>query len=206
MPQDLLTIGHSAHPIEAFLALLTRHHVTAIADVRSTPYSRRNPQFNRESLARTLAEHGIAYVFLGAELGARSADPSCYVDGQARYDRIAATPLFHEGLRRLERGMQAHRVALMCAEADPITCHRTILVCRSLRACGIEIAHILADGGLEPQADAEARLVSLTHAGQAGLFDAGDPVERAYDLQADRIAYRPGDRGRRPSRPSDREV
>ncbi|HEM47409.1 MAG TPA: DUF488 family protein, partial [Alphaproteobacteria bacterium] len=111
------------------------------------------------------------------------------------YERIAATPLFHEGLRRLERGMQSHRVALMCAEADPIMCHRTILVCRTLRGTGVEIAHILADGRLEPQADAEARLVSLTRAGQAGLFDSSDPVERAYALQAERIAYRPGDRG-----------
>jgi uncharacterized protein (DUF488 family) len=190
MPRDLLTIGHSSLPIDTFLSLLTGHAVTAVADVRSTPYSRRHPQFNRETLARTLAEHGIAYVFLGAELGARSADPACYVDGQARYDRIAATPLFREGLARLERGMHSHRVALMCAEADPIACHRTILVCRTLRGTGIEIAHILADGRLETQVDAEARLVARTRADQAGLFESSDPVERAYDLQAERIAYR----------------
>jgi uncharacterized protein (DUF488 family) len=88
---EVLTIGHSTHPIETFLGLLHQHGVTAVADVRSAPYSRFNPQFNKDALEHDLKEHGIRYVFLGRELGARSDDPSCYDKGRVQYGRLART-------------------------------------------------------------------------------------------------------------------
>jgi uncharacterized protein (DUF488 family) len=190
MPRTLLTIGHSSHTAEAFVDLLKRHGVTAVADVRSTPFSRRHPQFDRGTLRRTLAAHEIAYAFLGVELGARPTDPECYVGEQASYERIAATELFAEGLARLRRGIASHRVAVMCAEGEPIECHRMILVCRHVRGPGLAIEHILADGRLEPNVETEARLVKRTRAAQGRLFEGDDPVERAYAIQAERIAYR----------------
>lgn len=196
MTGKLLTIGHSSHSASRFVELLNNHGVTAVCDVRSIPYSRRNPQFNREEIAETLEGHGIRYVFLGKELGARSDDPSCYVDGQAVYERIAATPLYKQGLERVIGGADSYLVALMCAEADPLTCHRTILVCRSLRSPELSIAHILPDGRLERNEEAEKRLMQITKLIQASFFESGNPIERAYEVQAEKIAYtRPAPEG-----------
>jgi len=196
---ELFTVGHSTHPAERLVELLVRHRVTAVCDVRSTPYSRRNPQFNRETLAATLVASGIDHLFLGRELGARSEDPGCYVHGQVRYDRLAATVLFREGLERVLAAMQEQTVALMCAEAEPLACHRTILVCRHLRGRVEGIAHIHADGRLERHGEAEQRLVRMTKVGQGELFEGGDVVERAYERQGKRIGYRdPGAVERRP--------
>ena len=147
MSEPIYTIGHSTHPIETFLELLGMHGVTAVCDVRSTPYSRMNPQFNRETLLQVLRERNIEYVFLGRELGARRDEPGCYIDGQAAYERIAELPAFIEGLARLRRGMDRHVVAIMCAEKEPLDCHRTILICRHLHRCGVRIHPMLAAGG-----------------------------------------------------------
>ncbi len=125
--QPLLTIGHSHHSLDNFIALLQQHKVTALADVRPLPYSRRFPHFCRAVLEKQLLQAAIHYVFLGKELGARPANPNCYVDGKAVYEYIAATPKFSQGIQRLLKGVQSHRIALMCAEKDPITCHRAIL-------------------------------------------------------------------------------
>ena len=112
----VLTIGHSTHALEAFVALLQEHYVNAVADVRSAPYSRFNPQFNREPLAEALGSEAIRYVFLGDALGGRSDDPACYEGGRIRYDRVAATQSFRSGLTRVVQGAARYRIALMCAE------------------------------------------------------------------------------------------
>jgi uncharacterized protein (DUF488 family) len=138
--------------------LLDKHGVTAIADVRSHPYSR-TEHFRRKPLEEGLRARGIEYVFLGRELGARRDEPECFVEGRAAYDLIAELPAFKEGLVRLRRGMERHVVAMMCAEKEPLDCHRTILICRRFRQSGVCIRHILANGELEEHADTERRLV-----------------------------------------------
>ena len=155
----VLTIGHSTHALDAFIALLQWHHVTAVADVRSAPYSRFNPQFNREPFAKALEAEGIRYVPLGNELGGRSDDPACYEDGRILYDRVAATESFRSGLARVVQGAARYRITLMCAEKEPLDCHRTLLVARALAAQGVDIAHIHADGALEPHRAAMDRLL-----------------------------------------------
>jgi uncharacterized protein (DUF488 family) len=188
----IFTIGHSNTGVETCIALLQRHDVTAVADVRSHPYSRYLPHFSRPALQAALRAEGIAYVFLGRELGARPEDPACYVDGRAPYDRIAATPLFAAGLERLRRGMREARIALLCAEKDPLTCHRAILVCRHLRRPGLAIEHILADGSLESQHALEQRLLLAHGLQQTSFLDPRSPreaIEEAYDRQGARIAY-----------------
>ena len=186
----IYTIGHSNHKIERFLDLLSVHQITAVADVRSTPYSRRNPQFNREKLLQSLAERDVRYVFLGEELGARSKDRSCYNDGKVVYARLAATELFQEGIRRLKTGASEHRVAIMCAEKDPLDCHRTILVARRIVADGVDVAHILATGTLETHAEAMARLRHRLKIPEGDMFRTDVQLDdEAYALQEERIAY-----------------
>src|ERR1700704_3164996 len=120
MTEAVYTIGHSTHSIEKFVELLGRAQITAVSDVRSRPYSRMNPQFNRENLKQSLSANGIKYVFLGKELGARSEDHSCYRNGQVQYDLLARTDLFKQGIERILEGTQKYRVALMCAEKEPL--------------------------------------------------------------------------------------
>lgn len=191
MRKRIYTVGHSTHSLEKLLVLLKRHDVSAVADVRSSPYSRFNPQFNREPFKAALKKEEIAYVFLGRELGARSEDRRCYEDGKVQYSRLAQTELFQEGLSRIEQGMTTHRVALLCAEKDPLTCHRTILVCRHLVDRGIEAHHILEDGRLESHGEALDRLLSeLNYCPENELFDGRDElIEAAYTRRGNQIAY-----------------
>jgi uncharacterized protein (DUF488 family) len=174
---NMLTIGHSTHEFERFVALLKEHRVTALGDVRSSPYSRMFPQYGREALQRALKEHDIGYVFLGGELGARSDNPECYVNGKVQYGRIAATDRFQQSIQRVIKGASRHRIALMCAEKDPLECHRTLLVAKAIVACGQAVGHILADGGIESHDDAMSRL----------LVEEGYPLKDMYLTRAQLI-------------------
>ncbi|HWK48644.1 MAG TPA: DUF488 domain-containing protein [Steroidobacter sp.] len=182
------TVGHSNHPIAHFLQLLQGQGVTLLADVRSTPYSRFNPQFRRDVLAEELARHDIDYLFLGEELGARSRDPSCYADGRVSYIKLAATDLFRQGIDRLLTAAKSHTVAIMCAEKDPLDCHRTILVARELVKRGEKVLHILANGEIEPHDQAMQRLREKLKIEPTDLFG-GDTNEQAYELRGQQIAY-----------------
>jgi len=192
MITTLFTIGYSGRSLDEFIALLKQFKITALCDVRSMPYSSRNPQFNRESLQKDLKSQNIEYIFLGEELGARSKDPSSYVAGKALYSKIAELPLFKQGLERIKLGMEKNYVlALMCAEKDPLSCHRSILICRNLRDVNIDIRHIIDNKSIETQSDLEQRLVKQLKI-SPDLFKDTEPtdtVERAYDIQGDRIAY-----------------
>jgi len=184
--KTLYTIGHSNHPIEKFLNLLEQHGITAIGDVRSHPYSRYHPQFNYRSLKSVLEAHDIAYVFLGKELGGKTDDLSCYHENQVQYARIAETEAFQNGLARLKQGINNYQIALMCAEKEPLNCHRTILVCRYLRADYLNIQHVLADGNLETQVEIEQRLITML---KIPPMDIVQQIEQAYDKQGKKIAY-----------------
>ena len=186
----VLTIGHSNHSLETFVALLQQHGVSALADVRSAPYSRFNPQFNRRALEDSLKTIGMRYVFLGRALGGRPDDPSCYENGRVRYDLLARTPLFREGLERVVEGAGRERIALMCAEKEPLDCHRTILVGRSLAERGVAVAHILADGSLEPHDETMGRLLDSMGLPRGDLLQSREQlIEEALAHRERRIAY-----------------
>jgi uncharacterized protein (DUF488 family) len=192
MSQHVYTIGHSNHTAEAFLELLRTHTISAVADVRSKPRSSYNPQFDREMLTATLKKHGISYVFLGFELGARSNDPDCYEHGKVKYDRLARTKTFQAGLERIRTGAESHRIALMCAEKEPLECHRTILVTRQLCILGFTVDHIHADGHLESHHEAMLRLCAQLRLreNEHHLFRTDqDLLDDAYSMQEKRIAY-----------------
>lgn len=188
MPVMIYTIGHSNHTLTHFLGLLQGQGVTLLADVRSTPYSRFNPQFRREPLAESLTKAGIEYLFLGEELGARSKDRSCYEEGRVSYRKLAATELFRQGIERLLAAARTHTVAIMCAEKDPLDCHRTILVARELQQTGASIAHILATGGVESHEQSMQRLRDKLKLEERDLFGV-DQNEQAYELRGQQIAY-----------------
>jgi uncharacterized protein (DUF488 family) len=195
MEQRVYTIGHSNHEFAKLLSVLQKHGVTAVGDVRSAPYSKRYPQFSREPLEKALREARIAYAFLGKELGARSEDPACYENGTVKYDRLAKTELFQSGLDRVERGLEQHTLALMCAEKEPLHCHRTLLVARQVEARGIRVEHILADGSVEPHVDTVARLLRLLRQPEADLFRSPEQVVAdAYEAWGNKIAFTRNDR------------
>lgn len=186
----LFTIGHSTRAIEEFIGLLRENGVTAVADVRSSPYSRHSPQFNADALQRSLRDHQVHYVSLGEELGARRDEPECYVEDVAAYPLIAKTAAFARGMERLRTGLKSQQIALLCAERDPLTCHRMILVCRHLRE-ECEIVHIIGAGENEGQASAEARLLKVVGLPDRDLFrDREDLIDEAYSIQGDQIAFR----------------
>ncbi len=190
-PQNpVLTIGHSTHSLKVFLDLLRRHSVTAVADVRSSPYSRFNPQFNKETLEGDLKKQGIKYVFLGRELGGRSDDPACFENGRVSYTRLAQTELFNSGVERLIRGLSDYRIALMCAEKEPLQCHRTLLVAHALVERGVEVEHILANGKLESYQASMERLLDLVGLPHQDLFRSRDElVSEALALKEEQVAY-----------------
>jgi uncharacterized protein (DUF488 family) len=185
------TIGHSNQTLESFLLALRTHSITAVADVRSYPYSNANPQFDRETLVEALEAARIAYVYLGKELGARTDDPGCYVDGKVQYDRLAQTKSFEKGLARVQRGMEKYQVALMCAEGEPLACHRAILVSRYLHESGLAVKHILRDASLEDHEASMARLTRLLDLDDNHFFrDQSEVISEAYRIQGEKIAYK----------------
>ena len=177
----IFTIGHSNHPSDTFIDLLRHHAVEEVLDVRSSPYSRYASQFNKEALAQMLSNlpNGpISYVYLGAELGGRPPDPSCYYpDGRVNYDRIAETDSFDVALRRLVHNADERRIAVMCSEKEPLTCHRTLLIAQALTERGVDVHHILADGSLEIHQATMERLMDLFKLPHNGdLFRSRDEV------------------------------
>ncbi|WIY27382.1 DUF488 domain-containing protein [Parasedimentitalea psychrophila] len=187
----IFTIGHSTQTFESFVKLLKTHSITAIGDVRSSPYSRHAPQFNTDALKMALKESEIAYVFLGKELGARSDDSSCYVGNAVSYEKLAQTSLFQNGIKRVVDGSARYRVALMCSERDPTECHRTILVSKVLEERGAKVNHILGSGQLESHRDTMLRVLDILGTPRGDMLDSQDElISQAYEGREKQIAYR----------------
>lgn len=213
MTKHLFTVGHSNLSLEEFIRLLKKHQVNAIADVRSHPYSSYLSHFNRDLLKFELLKAKFKYVFLGDELGARPKDLSCYINNKAVYSKIADSNDFQNGIKRIVVGLNKYRVALMCAEKDPISCHRTILICKHLRQLDIEIDHIIDDKTLESQGQLEDRLLDLhgfdlqhnrlkipkilqldlfssVQSSTTSFISKEEFLEQAYLIQENKIAYK----------------
>ena len=192
MVATVWTVGHSDLETGQFLRLLVRQGVTAVADLRSEPYSRHAPQFCKRDLKDALRDAGIGYVFLGRELGGRTDEAGLLTDGRVDFEKLAGAPDFLVGLDRLRHGAATHRVALLCAEKDPLHCHRALLVSRHLRGPTLEVQHIHADGTLESHVALERRLLEAHGLGEEDLFTPFETrLHRAYVRQAERVAFRP---------------
>lgn len=147
----IFTIGHSNHKIEYFISLLQKYNIDTLIDIRSHPYSRHAPQFNRKNLSISIKNAGIKYIFLGHQLGGRPENIGFYDSkGRLIYERLSHSPLFLEGIAIIEKGLrEGDKIALMCSEEDPGICHRRLLVGRFLEKKNIEVSHIRGNGNLE---------------------------------------------------------
>jgi len=164
----IYSIGHSNHVIEKFLQLLELHRIDVLVDVRSVPASRFAPQFGHARLRASVVDAAREYVFLGKELGGRPGGAEYYDDeGHVLYGVRAAAPDFVDGLARLAELSARRRVAILCSEENPESCHRRLLVSRALAPRGIGVEHIRGDGRLQQ----ESELAPMEDA-QGGLFDA----------------------------------
>src|SRR5580698_6132917 len=188
---DLFSVGHSNIPADRFVALLHAAGVNAVADVRSTPYSRVFPWFSRKPLEQRLATAGIAYLPYGETLGGRPRAQNLYRDGVADYEAMAESAEFQDGLGRLQSDADKHRVCLMCAEREPLDCHRCLLVARALTERGLTVGHILHDGAIESHVATEQRLLDWA-ATEDDLFTTGQMqrIAAAYQRRARAVAYR----------------
>lgn len=149
----LFTIGHSRHAIGHFTKLLHAHAIARLVDVRSHPSSKWAAHFDRAALAQLPGTQGIYYVFLGRQLGGRPEDRAFYrADGSVDYVRRAAAPDFVAGIEQLVELARDRRAVILCAEEDPVNCHRRRLVAPALHRAGLEVVHIRGDGRLEPDA------------------------------------------------------
>jgi uncharacterized protein (DUF488 family) len=163
----IFSIGHSNHAMDVFLELLKKHRIDVLVDVRSRPYAKYASHFDQRPLREALTTAGIRYLFLGRELGGQPAKAAFYdADGHVIYQRLAESPLFIEGIQRLETGAPEHRIAIMCSEEDPASCHRRLLLGHVLEARGIPLDHIRGDGRVQT----EEELVIEETGGQGDLF------------------------------------
>ncbi|MEZ7198815.1 DUF488 domain-containing protein [Pseudodesulfovibrio karagichevae] len=190
----IYTIGYSSYSIEDFVNTLISDEINALIDVRSSPYSKMYSEFNKDNLKRYLNSKSIYYVFLGEECGARASENYCYRNGAVDFNCVSDLPRFKAGIKRITDGASKFNVALMCAEKDPITCHRTILVARHLKKYDYPIKHILANNGIETHEQLEKRLLKLFDLDQSHFYKTkNELLKEAYDLQAAKIAYRPAE-------------
>jgi len=186
----VFSIGHSTLDYDQFASRLNAEGITAIADVRTSPFSRNFAHFNRDVLKEALARDGIAYVFLGKELGGRPKGQQYYTDGIADYEKMAVSVLFQKGLERVEQGAHKYRIAMMCSERNPLDCHRCLLVGRALADRGVTVSHFLSNGETVAQSDIEEQLLGMAGRQQDDMF--ASPPERlneAYRQRARKVAF-----------------
>lgn len=179
----IFTIGHSNHPIEVFLALLSKYDIDVLVDTRSSPFSKFSPQFNQDALKHSVKTAGRKFLFLGSELGGKP-KASVYYDeeGFVLYWKIAESKPFQEGIERLKKGIAQYTVALLCSEENPVHCHRRLLVGRVLQNSGIELSHIRGNGLL--QTEAELELLTGTSAKQMTFFREAEEDEQWKSIQS----------------------
>ena len=169
---SIYTIGHSRHSIDAFIALLKQIHIECVVDVRGQPYSRHNPQFNRELFAGCLRAEGIGYTWSGKHLSGRPREARFYGPrGEVLWGKLMAIPEFHAALDLIAAEAQSRRLALVCAEEDPTRCHRRFLLAPPLAKRGLEILHLRGDGRTESESVLLKRQAKAQACGQQELFE-----------------------------------
>lgn len=197
MNKVIYTIGYSGFTLNEFIDVLKKYKITSLIDVRSNPNSKFYPSYNRENLERILRLNGIVYRNYREEFGARQEDRKYYKKGYLDFNEYTQSNSFLNGVRKVEVGMaRNYVVALMCAEKDPSTCHRTIMVARKFHELGYTIKNILADGSYELQESIERRLVDhyFPDRKQLSLFSEclswKEMVNKSYELRNSEIGYR----------------
>jgi uncharacterized protein (DUF488 family) len=192
----IYTIGHSIYEIEDFIKLLKQNQINTIVDVRSTPYSKFAPQYNRETLKEYLKQNSICYIFMGNLLGARYEDKTLlFDDGKVNFKKVQETKFFQDGIDRLSKGIaKEYNISLMCSEKEAFDCHRFGLISEFLTKNGINVSHIYPDK-IVPQKELEQRLLKKyeKQIPKIDLFnpdvDFEEQLKEAYKLRNKDIAY-----------------
>jgi len=191
--RSIYTVGHSNHEADKFVRILQSFSVDVVVDVRSVPYSKYCPQFNKEIIEQVLTNSGIKYLFLGKELGARPKDHSYYVDARVSFEELRSSDCFQQGISRLLDGTEKYNTAIMCSEKEPINCHRAILISRVLAEKGTSVRHILGEMVSLDHKDLEKKLLKKfkmeeTLFGTA--FSRQSDIEEAYKKQENLICHK----------------
>lgn len=196
MNVPVYTVGYSAFPDpNCLFSEIKKNGIQVIIDVRSQPHSQHYPQFDFECMDRACAANQIYYRSYAAEFGARKQDLNSIYPRYLNFPELSAQPEFAAGCEKILRSVQAGFImCLMCAEADPINCHRSLVIGKALKERGLEVTHIHPGGGLETQTQLESRLLQthFPNAGQMSLLDT-DPLsddemlEQAYRMQSAEI-------------------
>lgn len=198
MNSKCFTIGHSIHKIDLFIELLKANKINCIVDVRSYPYSKYNPQYNKEDLKKKLKESGIIYLYFGIEFGARRNDPSLlFPDGKVNFEKVISSDIFNKGIKRVSNGIsKGYHIALMCSEKNPFGCHRFVLVSRGLVANGIDVNHILDNNTIVSNSELEKQLIThyKLENDPSEFFERfksiEDAIKEGYRLRGLDIAYK----------------
>lgn len=199
MEDILYTIGHSNHEVGYFIELLRKNGVNVVVDVRSTPFSQYATQFNMNEIQKSLKEHGVFYIHMGEEFGARREDRTLYdATGKLDFELTQKSESFKRGIRRIEDGLEkGYHIAFMCSEKHPEDCHRSILVGKAFYDRGYQVLNILEDGNTMSQEEVGKLLLQkyFPDRNQVSIFTLDDPIsdeeytKQAYALRAKEIAY-----------------
>lgn len=158
----LYSIGHSTHVLDKFISLLKQHEIDVVSDVRSAPYSKYASHFDKAVMERELPSRGVEYRYMGDVLGGRPEGEEYYDEsGFVLYNRLAKASFFVDGLDRLVMASEEKRVAIMCSEENPETCHRHLLISRVLAGQGIDVRHIRGTGEIETYEQVHERLSAM---------------------------------------------
>lgn len=198
---EIYTIGHSNYTVERLIDMLKYYHIDCVVDIRGTPYSKYNIQFDKETIKETLTKVGFVYIYMAKELAAkRESKISYYDEGYSDFERVVLEEDFKKGIERLREGCKkGYRIALMGAMQDPNRCHRSILVGRALRDNGFEVRHILDDYAIASQEDMEKSLLEkyFKDRGQMTIDSLlgnekseQEMIEEGYRLANKEIGYR----------------
>jgi len=194
--KQLYTIGHSIYELNDFISLLKDNNINTIVDVRSIPYSKFVPQYNRETLKQYLKENKICYIFMGDSLGARYEDKNLlFDDGKVNFKKVQETKFFQDGITRLDKGIiKGYNISLMCSEKEAFDCHRFGLISEFLSKNAINVKHIYPDKVVSQQ-ELEKQLLKKydKKLPKADLFnpdiDDNFRIKLAYELRNKDIAY-----------------
>ena len=154
----IYTIGHSNHLMPDFLSLLQKNSIDTLVDIRSSPYSKHVPHFNKKPLQESVENTALTYTFLGDKIGGKPRSQEYYIDGEVNYNLLSKTLKFKEGIRQLILLSRDQQIVLMCSEEDPYHCHRHHLIAPQLLKKGIKVIHIRKDGTLEQVKDFQRTL------------------------------------------------
>ena len=198
---DIYTIGHSNYTIEKFIDMLHYYNINCVVDIRGTPYSKYNVQFDKETIRYTLNKAGFIYIYMAKELAAKRVNKQSYnEEGYSDFEKVINEKEFIEGIERLKNGCdKGYKIALLGAMQEPIRCHRAILVGKALRKYGFNVKHILDDYSIVSQDDIEEMLLDkyFSNRNQITIDDLigsalnrKEMIEKGYRLANKEIGYR----------------